>query len=58
MLPLPTPSAVAAFVGLLLGLMAGIVGRSAETVALASAGLVGLAWTLAATVPLARRPPC
>ena len=55
MLPLPTPPAVAAFVGLVIALVAAIVGRSAETVALASVGLVGLGWALAATMPLARR---
>ncbi len=55
MLPIPSRAAVAAFFGCLLMLAAGMALSSAATVSMASTGFVGLALTLALTMPLGRQ---
>lgn len=55
MLPIPTRSAFAAFVGCVAVLAIGIGTQSLEVVVLANATLVGLATALAVTMPLGRR---
>jgi uncharacterized protein (DUF58 family) len=54
-LPIPTNSAVAAFVGCVAALAIGIGTRSVPTLILAASGFVALAFALAVTMPLGRR---
>lgn len=55
MLPIPTRSTVALFVGLVGMLFFAIVGRSAAGTILAGSGFIGLAAALVVTMPLGRR---
>lgn len=55
MLPIPTRTAVAAFVGCTLVLAIGIFATSVAAIVMASSGFVGLALALAATMPRGRR---
>jgi uncharacterized protein (DUF58 family) len=55
MLPLPTPNALAAFVGACAMVAAGIAGNSAPAVMLGSAVLLGLAAVFAFTLPVGAR---
>src|SRR4051794_10475062 len=55
MLPLPTPTAIATFIGAALMILLGIVSGSALAVLLGAAALIGLATALAFTLPVGAR---
>jgi uncharacterized protein (DUF58 family) len=55
MLPIPTPSAVACFIAVMACIVIGALSGSLAATTLGTAGMIGLAGALAATIPLGRR---
>lgn len=55
MLPIPTPTAILAFLGSCAVLVLGLALQSPPAIVFASSGFIGLGWVLAATMPRGRR---